>query len=420
MPQEKLKTIPKETGGCEAGVESGHHGKPGCSAQRDDGDVDFFDTDGSSTEEDFNQDPNELTPNLTARAEENVKKSMLRRRKERSGQPEGSSIGLDLDQDIEMEVQEETTNKRIVMGGKRKQEEVNEQERNIRRKVAGDQNGVGSGVNRQQNKQSLPNNRMLISQDIGTIVIIQPTGENARSAFASPTKFCKAFQESVFQKLAIKEIRTNVRKSVFTVQVKSREELERIDLAKITKIGEWTVSCYIPNREKVREGVITPIDLEEDLERLKEWINEGSQQKVTGITRLRKRVNGELVPSASIRVTFEGVTLPDVLAIGYIKYRVRPYVYSPLQCYACQRIGHTAIGCVARKRCMICSETHSMKECPNKTREKCANCHQQHKANSAQCQIMKNAYEIERLRAKGVPYEEARRTLMNQKVQRQK
>ena len=49
MPQEKLKTIPKEIEGCEARVDSGHHAEPGCSAQMDDGDVDFFDTDDSGT-----------------------------------------------------------------------------------------------------------------------------------------------------------------------------------------------------------------------------------------------------------------------------------------------------------------------------------------------------------------------------------
>ena len=62
-------------------------------------------------------------------------------------------------------------------------------------------------VNRRQNKQNLPNSKMLISQDIGTIVIIQLTGENAKSAFASLTKIFKVFQESVFQKVAIKKLR---------------------------------------------------------------------------------------------------------------------------------------------------------------------------------------------------------------------
>jgi len=76
--------------------------------------------------------------------------------------------------------------------------------------------------------------------------------------------------------------------------------------------------------------------------------------------------------------------LPNRIKIGYIAYSVRPYSFPPLQCYRCQRYGHSADGCTSKRRCLVCAGEHHYRECTSK-QPKCANCGGPHKANFPEC-----------------------------------
>lgn len=56
------------------------------------------------------------------------------------------------------------------------------------------------------------------------------------------------------------------------------------------------------------------------------------------------------------------------------------------QCYGCQSFGHIAQNCTRTVRCVICSEEHSTKNCPNREKPpKCTNCGGTHAASFSQC-----------------------------------
>ena len=42
---------------------------------------------------------------------------------------------------------------------------------------------------------------------------------------------------------------------------------------------------------------------------------------------------------------------------------------SILQCFKCQSLGHKALNCTKKEKCVVCGEAHSHKNCPNKKNE---------------------------------------------------
>lgn len=259
------------------------------------------------------------------------------------------------------------------------------------------------------NNSTQPSNRTLSTAGSSKIIIIKPFGENSKSAITSPGKFSRAIRESVFKDIEIEEMRTNDRKGIIVIQYKHPSDIVNINLDEIKTLGEWQVKCYIPNSEKLGEVVIYLIDIKEDLKELMNEVRSDNNSKVIKLTRLNKRnPHGQgFIPSNTIRVTLETLELPNKIYIGHMSYAVRPYVYNPLQCFKCQRLGHTASSCRAKTRCLLCAENHSVSECDNAT-YKCANCRGNHKANSNQCINIQNACKIETRRANGESYDEAK------------
>ena len=160
------------------------------------------------------------------------------------------------------------------------------------------------------------------------------------------------------------------------------------ELLKVTHLGKWEVECYIPNRERFKSGVISPISISSDIALIKDII--ATKYKVHEVERLNRRTDQGWVPSTALKVIFDEVSLPGGLKIGHSFYKVRPFVGLPVQCYRCQRLGHTAQGCRAKVRCLVCGGEHNKEVC-NSQQLKCANCGGDHTANSKHCNLMKKA-----------------------------
>lgn len=89
---------------------------------------------------------------------------------------------------------------------------------------------------------------------------------------------------------------------------------------------------------------------------------------------------------------------------------------APLRCYNCQRIGHTASGCDARKRCLICSGEHSKDLCNiNADIIRRANCGGPHIASSNTCEFLKEAKEIEQYVSEGKTFTQVKNIILNKK-----
>ena len=89
-------------------------------------------------------------------------------------------------------------------------------------------------------------------------------------------------------------------------------------------------------------GVISDVPLDLTDEEIKLSL---SNQRVTFVRRLNYRNKDGEFPSGSVMVCFSASFLPQVVSIGYMRFRTRPYKPPPLRCFNCNRYGHTGKNC---------------------------------------------------------------------------
>ena len=274
---------------------------------------------------------------------------------------------------------------------------------------------IGSGKRRAtERREEIDRSRVnhtVTSEGNGKVVLMKPTGSSSRNLFSRPVAFSKAFTEVIGMEEKIADIRVNKVKEVIAIELKESNKDQIDKLLKITAIKEWNVQFYLPYKEKLKHGVIQQIDKDVDLEELKYSINESqSQYKVVILERLRRRMGTEFLASNSVKISIDGGKLPECIKVGFFIYKVRPFVFQPVQCFKCQRYWHTAESCKATKQqCLLCAENHAVKECKVKDIHnfRCANCGAQHKANSSECPVREKASRVEKLRAEGMTFQSA-------------
>ena len=94
------------------------------------------------------------------------------------------------------------------------------------------------------------------------------------------------------------------------------------------------------------------------------------------------------VPTDMVKVVLAGKQHPARFTRGYGSYRMRPFVKSPLQCFNCQRFGHTARTCWRDSQtCRYCAGSHPSSQCKGDKQVtlKCANCGEGHATTSRAC-----------------------------------
>lgn len=266
-------------------------------------------------------------------------------------------------------------------------------------------------ANSQQSSYTIENHT-LNSLGKQSVLIIKPTDASNKEMIYNPVKFQNVFQKSEFAKHKIKDIRTNIKQNLIVLEFEDPSKIIMSNLLKIKKIGEWEINCSMPNSDKYREGVISPISTEADLEELKGYIEvRDCGVRVIKVDRMQRKTENGWVPSNSVKLTFEGENLPNAITVLHSFFKVRPFIPQPRQCYKCQRIGHLANSCRATLlRCLLCGENHKQTEC-SKSYENfhCANCSGNHKANSRECPYYNSARKIEVVRAqKNLSYQAAR------------
>ena len=194
-------------------------------------------------------------------------------------------------------------------------------------------------------------------------------------ALNNPVKVAEQLQKSPFGRY--QDISINKRKNLIAVNAEDdldSKEMEK--LISITQIGDIKVKVYIKGEEDhQKHGVIYPIAIDTSMEELQNFIRVKTDSaypndhlpSVLKVERLKKKAGTLWVDSESVKVTFSGTKLPRAVTVHYSYYKVKPYVAPPLQCYKCQRIGHTANACYSAYRCMYCSSTrHSRHKCPKR------------------------------------------------------
>lgn len=269
--------------------------------------------------------------------------------------------------------------------------------------------GRGDYIAREQETMKTPvNNYTLASEGQGVVILVKPLGENYRDLINDPLEISELLDSSDFAKADLNDIRINKRKAIISIELKRREPAVIEKLLTITKLGKWNIQCYLPNTDKYISGVIWPIHINADLVKVKEkMVPNVPTAKVIKLERLKMREGRDWKASSSIRVTFACSELPRDVIIGRSFYRVRPFVQQPVQCFKCQRLGHTSQSCRGRVRCLLCGEGHAKEVCPQ-TFFKCAGCGGAHKANSRECLMIQDAVQIEERKAEGQNHAAAR------------
>jgi hypothetical protein len=173
----------------------------------------------------------------------------------------------------------------------------------------------------------------------------------------------------------------------------------------VSMIGKWAVHCYQPGSDIRVYGVLGPIDPSVEVKDILEVANAGDIV-IEDITRLSRSQNGIREPSATLKITFEGQTLPRRVKIGYVSYPLRPFVAPVKRCYKCQKLNHFAEGCDSPRRCLLCAGPHEHSMCTSAVKC-CANCKGPHHANAPECPFIMKATAVEKLRATGRSYAQA-------------
>ena len=116
------------------------------------------------------------------------------------------------------------------------------------------------------------------------------------------------------------------------------------------------------------------------------------------------RVKRNGTPIKTVKIEFEG-DLPNYVCFAMQRFSVSLFIDKVWQCYKCQRLGHSAMDCNSKPRCMICAKEHETRTCPHKSvgglyeNRKCANCGENHTANYGGCRVYREAKHVERVRA---------------------
>ncbi|KAG0435500.1 hypothetical protein HPB47_018448, partial [Ixodes persulcatus] len=182
------------------------------------------------------------------------------------------------------------------------------------------------------------------------------------------------------------EGRVNTRKNIIAAD--ARSEAGVLELLILNKIGSVAVRAFLPRAKNTRAGVITDVDTTTTEDRLTTLIDSGVR-----VIQVRR-----LGTTQTVKIVFEGDTLPAHVKIGLIRHSVKPFVPRPLQCRGCFRIGHIAAACPNDAICPKCLLQHGDDSCASL--QKCVNCHQAHAATSPDCPRLKTERETCQVKAR--------------------
>ena len=90
-----------------------------------------------------------------------------------------------------------------------------------------------------------------------------------------------------------------------------------------------------------------------------------------------------VIKLTSLNLAWFKLAMRQGVRIGYQTFKAEPE-HRVLQCFKCQKSGHSAWNCIYEQVCLKCSGPHSHKECTT-SELKCANCQQNHAVCSRQC-----------------------------------
>ena len=242
--------------------------------------------------------------------------------------------------------------------------------------------------NKRQRTDNNENKRYRQEDDIGEVtdqnyprfLVIQSLEEDKPLSKVSPFVIEKCLHAIAGEPKSVKKIKAGL---LVEVNRKSHSD----NLLKTTSFFNIKVKVSPHNSLNTSKGVFRCRELA-DLDEA-EILSNLKKQGVTYIRRFKFRKDGELKNTNTFQATFNSPILPTKLKVAFMIVNVEPFIPNPLRCYACQKFGHHEDNCKANKPvCVRCSEqaAHPSDFCEKQNvPARCANCGEEHWANSRKC-----------------------------------
>lgn len=152
-------------------------------------------------------------------------------------------------------------------------------------------------------------------------------------------------------------------------------------LLQITELQGIPVTASLPMMRSTSVGVIKGVHWELTEDEILAESRTTPDIQITSAKRLARPDQRSWV----VKLTFQGLLLPERVLLAGRSHRIHTYLEKPLQCLSCARYGHSARVCRSSPRCLTCSQDHDPKTCQNKDAPSCAICRGPHPANSNLC-----------------------------------
>ena len=188
------------------------------------------------------------------------------------------------------------------------------------------------------------------------------------------------------------------------LQVLSAMSVNRI--LKVTATQLWLQSCTSVSEKPVKfTQLVKNTSVTAVLVNVHPFISMEADERITTAERILTfhSETRTMEPSRSVKINLSMKSVPTEMRINFLgKFFVGPFVTKPVRCYRCQRFGHLAAACLAKKeRCSMCSGHHRTQQCLEKIQNsesvdlKCANCGEKHSANSNHCSVLQGKHAAE-------------------------
>ncbi|XP_076337481.1 uncharacterized protein LOC143239824 [Tachypleus tridentatus] len=136
-----------------------------------------------------------------------------------------------------------------------------------------------------------------------------------------------------------------------------------------------------------------------------------STQGVSAVRHISTRKDGVTLLTDILVLTFTSPRAPATIKAGYLICRVRPCIPNPLQCFQCQRFGHSKTSCRGSLTCARCGgKDHDAYEYDRDPH--CVNCNSSHPSYFRSCPKWLEEKGVQHLKTThNISYPEARKLL---------
>ena len=229
---------------------------------------------------------------------------------------------------------------------------------------------------------------LYLKAETGNIGIIAMQNRSFEKSLAEITKNCPIEMGKVKFFISKGILRINCRNEA---QQETLLDLKRIDGHSVTVTLPWALTESNQNDHVFKESKPKRKAFKYFISGVPEDITDDEIKEAANCmeaNRISKQDKNKLVQTETVILSFQSEqSLPSTVHFGMLKFKLRAYVPSPVQCKNCLGYGHTSKHCTYQPRCLHCGNVgHSYDACVIKNKAaRCANCGGGHEASDKTC-----------------------------------